>query len=179
VKTFTEKPQESFAEMFVKSGEFYWNTGMFLWNVKTMRHNVERLAPDLHDMLRSSTLTAEAYGRCPNLSIDFGILERSDNVCMQVCDYGWADLGSWDSLYRVLPKDKDQNVSIGARLYRAKNATGNIVCLPKGKTAAISDLDGYVVAENDKTLLICKRENCSDVRHLVKDIQVDLGDEFA
>ncbi len=178
VKTFTEKPQASFAEMFVKSGEFYWNTGVFLWNVKTMQGNVKQLAPDLQEVLCSSILTPEAYGRCPNLSIDLGILERSDNVYMQVCDYGWADLGTWDSLYRVLPKDVNQNVSIGARLYRAKNATGNIVCLPKGKTAAISDLDGYVIAESDKTLLICKRENCSDVRHLVKDIQVDLGDEY-
>ncbi len=179
VKTFTEKPEESFAEMFVKSGEFYWNTGMFLWNVKTMYNTVERLAPDLQEMLCHSELTAEAYGRCPNLSIDLGILERSDNVCMQVCDYGWADLGTWDSLYRVLPKDKNQNVCVGTQLYRARNATGNIVCLTNGKAAAISDLEGYVIAENDKALLICKRENCNDVRNLVKDIQVDLGDEFA
>jgi mannose-1-phosphate guanylyltransferase len=179
VKTFTEKPEESFAEMFVKSGEFYWNTGMFLWNVKTMYNTLERLAPDLQEMLCHSELTAEAYGRCPNLSIDLGILERSDNVCMQVCDYGWADLGTWDSLYRVLPKDKNQNVCVGTQLYRARNATGNIVCLTNGKAAAISDLEGYVIAENDKALLICKRENCNDVRNLVKDIQVDLGDEFA
>ena len=114
----------------------------------------------------------------PNISIDCGILERSDNVYVMRCDFGWADLGTWHSLYEAMQKGEGDNVVIDSDVI-IDNAHNNVIKLPKGKLAVINGLDGYIVAEKDNVLLVCKKEDSSAlVRKFVNEVQMKKGDEY-
>lgn len=187
VKTFTEKPELELAKVFVESGEFYWNSGLFMWNVNTIIKAGEELLPELAAKLAAGN---EVYGTpqekqfidenfpaCPNVSIDFGIMEKANNVYVSLGDFGWSDLGTWSSLYDLSPKDHNKNVTLkcSTLLYNCHN---NIVTLPSGKLAVIDGLDGYLVAESDNVLLICKKDEEHAIRKYVNDVQIKLGDEY-
>lgn len=190
VKSFTEKPERDFARVFMESGEFYWNTGMFLANA---RYSLECFCKILPTVLRNfgSDATAGSYDfeaenrfvhenfpSYPNLSIDYGILEKSDNVCMMRCDFGWADLGTWHSIYEAQQKGEGDNVVIDTDTV-LDNSHDNVVKLPKGRLAVLSGLDGYIVAEEGNVLLICKKEDSSaNIRRLINEIQLKKGNEF-
>ena len=187
VKTFTEKPELELAKVFVESGEFYWNSGLFIWNVNSIISSIEQLLPDLKAKLepgmdvygtdKEKDFINEHFPACPNVSIDFGVMEKADNVYVSLGDFGWSDLGTWSSLYDLSPKDMHGNVTLKCRslLY---NSRGNIVALPGNKLAVIDGLEGYLVAESDNVLLICKKGDESTIRKYVNDTQLKLGDEF-
>ena len=174
VKTFVEKPQLEFAKVFVESEEFYWNSGIFLWNVHTILEAFGTLMPEI-----TSKVTAGEgdFASSPNISIDYGIMEKAENVYVQLCNFGWADLGTWASLHEALPKDQQKNVIIKGHtlLYDCKN---NMIALPKGKLAVIQGLEDYLIADTDNALLICKKDEEIEIRRYVNDVQVKLGDEF-
>ncbi|MGL5273080.1 MAG: mannose-1-phosphate guanylyltransferase [Phocaeicola sp.] len=174
VKTFIEKPQIEFAEIFIKSDEFYWNSGIFLWNVDTILKAFGDIMPEMFEKITSND---DAFELCPNISIDYGIMEKADNVYVQLCDFGWADLGTWGSLHDALPKDQDQNVAINSHTlcYNSKN---NIIAGEKEKLIVVDDLDGYLVASSENALLICKKENEAAIRKYVNDIRFKLGEKF-
>lgn len=174
VKTFIEKPQLEFAEVFVESDEFYWNSGIFLWNVNTIIDAFQTLMPEIYSKITSGL---DDFASCPNISIDYAIMEKAENVYVQLCNFGWADLGSWASLHEVLPKDKQKNVIIKGNtlLYDCKE---NIIAMPEGKLAVIQGLEDYLVADTNNVLLICKKDDESTIRRYVNDVQVKLGDEF-
>lgn len=174
VKTFVEKPQLEFAQIFVESHEFYWNSGIFLWNVNTILNAFNRIMPEISAKLLNGE---EDFASCPNISIDYGIMEKADNVYVQLCDFGWADLGTWGSLHDASPKDKHQNVIIKGHtlLYDCAN---NIIALPEGKLAVLQGLENYLVADTDNVLLVCRKDDESTIRRYVNDTQVKLGDEF-
>ena len=167
VKTFTEKPELELAKVFVESGEFYWNSGLFMWNVNTIIKAGEALLPELASKLapgkdvygtpEEKAFIEENFPACPNVSIDFGIMEKADNVYVSLGDFGWSDLGTWGSLYDLSPKDEQGNVTLkcDSMIY---NSNDNIVVLPKGKLAVIEGLEGFLVAESDNVLLICKKD---------------------
>ena len=119
----------------------------------------------------------EDFASCPNISIDYGIMEKAENVYVQLCDFGWADLGTWGSLHDASPKDMNHNVIIKGHtlLYDCKN---NIVALPEGKLAVLQGLDDYLVADTDNVLLVCRKDDENTIRRYVNDTQVKLGDEF-
>ena len=174
VKTFVEKPQLEFAQVFVESHEFYWNSGIFLWNVNTILEAFNRIMPEIS----SKVLTDEEdFASCPNISIDYGIMEKADNVYVQLCDFGWADLGTWGSLHDASPKDKNQNVIINGHtlLY---DCSDNIIAMPEGKLAVLQGLEDYLVADTENVLLVCRKDDESTIRRYVNDVQVKLGDEF-
>lgn len=186
VKTFTEKPELELAKVFVESGEFYWNAGIFLWNVKTIVNEINKLLPELAGKLYSATVYGtnkekafidEQYPICPNISIDFGIMEKADNVYVSMGDFGWSDLGTWGSLFELAEKDEHNNVVLNSKalLY---NSSSNIVVLPKGKLAVIDGLDGYLVAESDNVLLICKKDEEHSIRKFVNDAQLKMGEDY-
>lgn len=174
VKAFIEKPELEFAKVFIESGEFYWNSGIFLWNVSTILKAFEDIMPDICQRI---TQGEEGFASCPNISIDYGIMEKANNVYVQLCDFGWADLGTWESLHDALPKDKQKNVSINGdtMLY---NCSNNMIAVPKGKLVVLEDLEDYLIADTDNVLLICKKDDESKIRRYVNDVQVKLGDEF-
>lgn len=174
VKTFIEKPALEFAEVFMENGEFYWNSGIFIWNIQTI---LKAFHDNLSEVCPKVECDLPDFSACPNASIDTSIMEKSENVYVQVCNFGWADLGTWESLYRVSPKDKDQNVIIDSNtiLYNCKN---NVVLMPKGKLAVIDGLEDYLVAEHNDVLLICKKDDQNAIRKYVNDVEMKLGDKF-
>ncbi len=175
VKTFIEKPELEFAKMFVDSGEFYWNSGIFLWNVQTILESFRELTPDICAKLGGRE--EGGFSSCPNISIDYAIMEKANNVYVQLCDFGWADLGTWDSLYEETPKDEDKNAVMSgeALLHDSQN---NMVSMPKDSVAIIQGLDGYLVAYNKGVLLICKKENVGSLRKYFNELQMKKGDDF-
>ncbi len=174
VKTFVEKPELEFAKLFVESDEFYWNSGIFLWNVDTILRAFEEYMPEVYGKLMNPD---EDFTNCPNISIDYGIMEKASNVFVQLCDFGWADLGTWGALYEVAPKDEHHNVAVNGNtlMYNCRN---DIVVMPEGQLAVIQDLDGYLVAMRNNVLLVCKKDDENAIRKFVNDVQIKLGDEF-
>lgn len=189
VKSFTEKPDREFAEVFMKSGEFYWNTGLFLSNVRYLVECLKEVFPVGAELLKSNIgqeysiekeleVVRNHFPSCPNLSIDYGILDKNDNVYVMLCDFGWADLGMWHSIYESMSKGEGDNVVISSRVIM-DNSKGNIVKLPDDHLGIINGLEGYIVAEKGNVLLICKKEDSSAlIRKYINDVQVKYGDEF-
>jgi mannose-1-phosphate guanylyltransferase len=188
VKAFTEKPEREFAKMFVESGEFYWNTGIFLSNIEFLWNSFTQLLPMVLRRLDNSNPTwniqeendfvRENFPSYPNLSVDYGILEKSVNVYVMKGDFGWADLGTWHSIYEAMRKREDDNVIIDSDVM-IDDAHNNVIKLPKGKLAVINGLDGYIVAEKDNVLLICKKEDSSSlVRKYVNEVLMQKGEGY-
>lgn len=188
VKSFTEKPERTFAEMFIKSGEFLWNSGLFLANVKYLHHSLKQILPvvlmDISDDDHEWTLEEELvcvknnFPSYPNMSIDMAILEMSNNVYVMRCNFGWADLGMWHSIYDSMRKSDGDNVSIGGNTIM-DNSHGNIIKLPDDHIGIINGLEDFIVAENGNVLLICKREDSSAlVRKFVNDVQLKYGEKY-
>ena len=174
VKTFIEKPQLEFAEVFVESDEFYWNSGIFLWKASTILEAFRIHMPEMYENIKNNDEDIESW---PNISIDYGIMEKAENVYVQLCNFGWADLGTWGSLHEASPKDQHKNVIINGNtlLYDCNN---NIIAIPEGKLAVLQGLEDYLVADTSNVLLICRKDDESTIRRDVNDVQIKLGDEF-
>lgn len=188
VQSFTEKPERDFAKVFVESGEFYWNTGLFLSNVSYLRECFCKILPPVlrdydkkypeFSVETENAYMKESFSSYPNISVDFGILEKPSNVCVMRCDFGWADLGTWHSIYEAMQKGEDDNVIVDSDVLM-ENCSNTVVKVPKGKLAVLNGLDGFIVAESDNVLLVCKKEDSSAlVRKYVNEIQMKKGDEF-
>ncbi len=188
VKTFTEKPNAELAQIFFETGEFFWNSGIFLWNLQTIDHAFHSLLPEValkfdggknvYNTVDEQKFIDDMYATCPNISIDYGIMEKAANVHVLCSDFGWTDLGTWGSLYEMSEKDVDANVTLKCKtmFYESKN---NIVALPPDKLAVIQELDGYIVAESDNVLLICKLEDEQRIRQFVNDVNVNQNGQFS
>ncbi|NLI35037.1 MAG: mannose-1-phosphate guanylyltransferase [Bacteroidales bacterium] len=187
VKTFTEKPELELAKLFISTGEFYWNSGIFMWNVNSVIKASEKLLPevvlklnaksDVFNTPEEQNYINEVFPTCPNVSIDFGLMEKADNVFISLGDFGWSDLGTWGSLYDLSDKDEHQNVTLKCKsmIYNSDN---NIIAMPEGKLVVIDGLDGYLITENDDVLLICKKDEEHAIRKYVNDAQIKYGDEY-
>ncbi len=187
VKTFTEKPELELAKVFLESGEFYWNSGLFIWNVNSILKAFNELLPELVTKLsvgnkiyateNEKAFIDENFPACPNISIDFGIMEKADNVYVLMGDFGWSDLGTWGSLYDLSSKDENNNVSLKCEtlMYNCKN---NIVVLPEGKLAVLQNMEDYLIAESDNVLLICKKDEEHAIRKFVNDAQIKMGEDY-
>ncbi|NLK47411.1 MAG: mannose-1-phosphate guanylyltransferase [Bacteroidales bacterium] len=187
VKTFTEKPNLELAKVFFETGEFYWNSGIFLWNINTILKAFDTLLPDIalkfaqgapfYNTDKERAYINEVYSTCTNISIDYGIMEKAENVFVLCADIGWTDLGTWGSLYEMSEKDENQNVNLKSKTL-FYNSRENIVVLPQGKLAVIDGLSGYLVAESDNVLLICKKDEEAKIRQFVNDVVLTFDGEF-
>lgn len=188
VKTFTEKPDLELAKVFQKSGEFFWNSGLFLWNVNTILDAFHKFLPDLtarFDMgidkfntPDEAEFIKEHFPYSPNISIDYGIMEKADNVYMLCVDIGWADLGTWGSVFDIAPRDESNNAVLKTRalLYESED---NIISLENnGRLAVIQGLKDFIVAESGNVLLICKKADEDRIKQYMADVQIKYGDEF-
>lgn len=188
VKSFTEKPDRQFAKMFMDSGEFYWNTGLFIATAQCLRDSLSALLPSVlrkfeedksdFTIQGETSFIMENFSLYPNMTIDFAILEKSNNVCVMRCDFGWADVGTWHGVYEATKRGEKDNVVIDSKVI-IDNSNDNIIKVQKGKLAVINGLEGYIVADEGNVLLICKKEDSSTlVRKYVNEIQLKLGDKF-
>ena len=187
VQSFTEKPEREFATIFMESGEFLWNTGMFLSNIEYLREFFLNVVKDmpyrLADLLtidpaNEQEYVAKHFPAYPNLSMDKAALEMSDNVFVMTGNFGWADLGTWHSIYEFMQKGDEDNVVIDSEVMM-ENCRDNIVKLPRGHVGIINGLDGYIVAEQGDVLLICKKSDSSSlIRKYVSEVRIRYGEKF-
>lgn len=187
VKTFTEKPNSELAKSFLSSGEFLWNSGLFITSTKVMLHAFQKYLPDMYHVFqdgaanyfteKEEAFLELAYAQCTNISIDYGIIEKADNVYVIPSEFGWSDLGTWGSLYENSFRDANQNAVVGRKsmLYDTKNC---IVNVPKDKLVVVQGLDGFIVVESDGILLICKKDNEQEIRQMVSNVKVQRGEEY-
>ncbi len=188
VRSFTEKPEKDFANVFYESGEFLWNTGVFAWGAATLLRAaygknleltavLESIADDYAENIISKEDVDSIYSKVPNLNVEQSVLEKSDNVDVLQCHFGWQDMGTWNAVHEAMPKDEDNNVVIDSQslLYGCKNC---VVKLPNGHVAVIQGLEDYMVVEEGDVLVICKKDDKKAIRKFVVDAQMKFGDEF-
>ena len=179
VKTFTEKPNKELAEVFFESGDFSWNSGMFIWSSKSIVNSFEQNMFEIHDLFKDGfgiyctdkehDFIQEIYAQCVNISVDYAILEKADNVYVLPCDIGWTDLGTWGALYNQVEKDSKDNAIVGksVKLY---NSVKNIISNPTDKLIVIDGLEDYIVVNTSDALLICKKDNEQKIKQFVTDL---------
>lgn len=188
VKTFTEKPNLELAQSFIQSGDFLWNAGIFIWSAKAISHAFEKHLPDMHEIFKQGTpfyntaneitFIANAYLQCTNISIDFGIMEKADNVYVLPADFGWSDLGTWASIYEMAEKDYVGNAVIPSKQVMMFDSSNCMVNVPEEKLVILQGLHNYIVVESNNTLLICPRSEEQNVKHIVADVKAKFGNKF-
>ena len=179
VKTFTEKPDIKLAKKFLASGDFYWNGGIFVWTARSIINALESLLPEVYNLFKEGVgkyntpeeldFIADTYQRCKNISIDYGVMEKAENVYVVLSDFEWSDLGTWGSLYDNLPKHTNGNAVVGENvtMYDAQNC---IVNMPEDKLVILQGLDDYIVVESNKILLVCKKADEQNIREMVNEV---------
>jgi mannose-1-phosphate guanylyltransferase len=174
VKTFAEKPNLETAEKFLKSGDFLWNSGMFIWKVCTILKEIEHHLPELSEQLTKlktfigtegyQTALERAYGVIRGISIDYGVMEKAKNVFVALGDFGWSDVGSWDEVARLTPRDGDNNAIRGVVI--SKDSPGNYIDAGNKVVAAIG-VEDMIIVTTDDAVLICKKGRSQDVKEIV------------
>ncbi|MCB0804262.1 MAG: mannose-1-phosphate guanylyltransferase [Bacteroidales bacterium] len=187
VKTFTEKPNLELAKTFLESGDFLWNSGIFIWSLKSIIEAFEEHLPDVSSLFEEgkeayNTSNEEdfinkTYPVCKNISIDYGVMEKAQNVYVMAADFGWSDLGTWGSLYDIRSKDENQNAVIGKQVMTF-NTENCIVNMPKDKLVVLQGLDGFIVVEQDDVLLVCKKQDEQNIRDIVNAVKLEKGEKF-
>ncbi len=187
VKTFTEKPNLEIAKSFVASGDFLWNSGIFIWSLKSIMAAFDKHLKEVDGLFKKGigkyntsgepAFIKETYSVCKNISIDYGVMEKSENVYVLSVDFGWSDLGTWGSLYTIREKDENQNAVVGnnVMLYDTKNC---IVNMPQGKLVILQGMDDCIVVEQDNTLLICRKKDEQKIKQIVTDVKVEKGKKY-
>jgi len=186
VKTFTEKPELELAEKFLASGDFVWNAGIFVWSVNAIISAFDKYQPELAEIFQEGEekyyseeekgFIKSAYSLSKNISIDYAIMEKSDNVYVVQGDFGWSDLGSWNALHEIKDKDENENVIEGnVMAYDTKNS---YILSKSDRIIVTHDLEGYLVADFNDVLLICKKEDSGIFRHFVNDVKAEKGEKF-
>ncbi|WP_345952469.1 mannose-1-phosphate guanylyltransferase [Mucilaginibacter sp. PAMB04168] len=188
VKTFTEKPTLDIAKTFIQSGDFLWNAGIFVWSAKAIVSSFDKYLPDMHEIFaeaRAVYNTAEekphvhtAYQRCINISIDYGIMEKAENVYVLPSEFGWSDLGTWASIYQLAEKDYVGNAVIPSEKVIMYDSSNCMVNVPDDKLVVLQGLHDYIVVESNNTLLICPRDQEQNVKQVVADVKQKFGTKY-
>jgi len=188
VKTFTEKPTLEIAKTFIQSGDFLWNAGIFVWSAKAIVNAFGSHLPDMYDIFaeaRPFYNTAgekshihKTYLQCTNISIDYGIMEKADNVYVLPSEFGWSDLGTWASIYELAEKDDAGNAKIPAEKVVMYDSTNCMVNVPEEKLVILQGLHDFIVVEANNTLLICPRDQEQNVKKIVSEVKQRFGVKY-
>ena len=187
VGTFTEKPNMEIAQQFLKSGDYLWNAGIFVWSAAAITSALKEHLPEVNELFKPEAIPyntsqengaiQQAYFKCRSVSIDYGVMEKANNVYVLKSDFGWSDLGTWGSLFAFLPKNETGNFisSNNVLIYDSEN---NLIKTPNDKLVVLQGLDGYVVVENDNILLVCKKDEEKRLRDIINDVRLNKGEEY-
>jgi mannose-1-phosphate guanylyltransferase len=188
VLRFLEKPDLEKAKEFLVSGDYLWNAGIFVWKVNTILTALAKHSPEIYRLfergrpcyntLDEQPFILENYPLSANISIDYAIMEKAENVFTIPGEFGWSDLGTWASLYEVAEKDEHNNVSAGHTI-NLSETTNCIIQIPKDKVAVIKGLDNYIVVDDGKVLLIYPKDREQEIKEVSKAIVAACGDQFA
>ncbi len=187
VKTFTEKPNLELAQVFVESGEFFWNSGIFLWKATDVLEAFANLAPDLAEVFSDSgkyfgtpaenDFIKEHFPACPSISVDFAIMEKAPNVFVECVNFGWSDLGTWSALYDNSSKNSDGNVTQNCNVM-TYDSSGNIFAVRDEKLVVVSGLHDYIVADAGDVLLVCPKSEEQRIKQIVNDVQGKFDEKY-
>lgn len=184
VKRFAEKPNTETALQFLASGDFLWNGGLFIFNATTIKRSFEKYLPQMALLFDSkayysqneATFIADIYPKCESISIDYGIMEKADNVNVILGYFGWSDVGTWKSVHDLAEKNAENNV-IDGNIF-TYDTHDSIIKTPKDKLVVVNGLNGFIVTEFDGVLMICKKDNEQKVKEFVSDAKKKFGDKF-
>ena len=188
VKTFTEKPTLEIARTFIQSGDFLWNAGIFVWSAKAIVKAFSQHLPEMHEIFAEArpvyntenekTHIHKAYQHCINISIDYGIMEKADNVYVLPSAFGWSDLGTWASIYDLAEKDYVGNAVIPSEKVIMYDSSNCMVNVPGEKLVILQGLHDFIVVESNNTLLICPRDQEQNVKQVVADVKNKFGAKY-
>lgn len=178
VLAFKEKPILEIAEKFVVSGNYVWNSGMFIWSLKSIIRAMENHLPDLalafekinnvYGTLEEQSVVNKTFLDSPSISIDYGIMEKVDNVFVSCADFGWSDMGTWGSLYEQLNKEENANALSGNDIYCSYTEGCLVKELNDNKRVVIEGLKDYLVVDTVDVLMICPRKDENRIKELIK-----------
>lgn len=187
VKIFTEKPDKELAKTFLNSGDFLWNAGIFVWQLKNIVQAFEKFLPEMHDVFDAEKnefntpgekeAIDRIYPQCTNISIDYGVMEKADNVYIIPSSFGWSDLGTWTSAYDNLEKDYFENAVAGSNVIII-DATKNMIHADNEKLVLIQGLDDFIVVDTKDVLMICKKDKEQAIKEYVAEVKRNKGDKF-
>lgn len=177
VKNFTEKPDLVTARKFIAQGDYLWNAGIFIWSVKSILNAFKKSLPGMYEMFEQGSacwntaeelgFIADNYPNAENISIDYGIMEKADNVYVLATDFGWNDLGTWGSLYDKLSKDDQNNAVVNAKSF-FRDASNNMLSTVKGKKVVVDGLQDYIIVETEDTLMIFPKSREQEIKEVSK-----------
>jgi mannose-1-phosphate guanylyltransferase len=180
VYTFAEKPNYATAVRFLNSGDFLWNSGMFIWRTDSILDQIQIHMPDLYSGLEDikkgigtpslGKIISSAYGQLRNISIDYGIMEKSDKVYLTKGNFSWSDVGSWEEVYQLTPKNEDGN-AIEGNVYIEKTVDSYVHS--PGKFTAVIGAENLIIINTDEALLVCRRDNSQDVKKIVDYLKIN------
>lgn len=187
VKAFTEKPDHDTAVRFIESGEFLWNAGIFIWSLGSIRKAYRDHLPDMEALFtqgaamfgtsEEAAFIASMYDDCENVSIDYGIMEKADNVYTVVSEFGWSDLGTWGSLYSHLPMDAQDNATIGEKV-KLYDCARNVVHAQDDRLMVLQGLEDFIVVSTKDALLVCRKQDEQQIKRFVNELTAESGDRY-
>jgi mannose-1-phosphate guanylyltransferase len=187
VKNFTEKPNLELANTFLASGDFLWNSGIFVWPAKTVFEAYETYQPEMVELFKGEKSNFNTdnekeaiqriYSRCKNISIDFAIMEKADNVYVIPSSFGWNDLGTWNSAYDFIEKDQHGNALAGEHIMII-DATKCMVSAKPGKLVVLQGLEHFIVVDTADVLLICQKEKEQSIKEYVAEVKRNIGEKY-
>lgn len=187
VSAFTEKPDYKTAKTFLEKGNYAWNAGIFIWKVSTILNAFKKFLPEMHANLQNGmpvynthheqTFVHDEFPKLEEISIDYGILEKSSNVGVIPASFDWSDMGSWGSLYDKQYKEQEENVIVNARVV-SRNSSGNLIRSQEGKLVIIHGLNDFVVVDQDNILLIVDKKNEQEVKRLRQEVKERYGEDL-
>lgn len=188
VKTFTEKPNLELAKTFIASGDFLWNGGIFVWRVQSILKAFEQFQPEMYELFATERMHLNTpaeqeaidriYPLCTNVSIDYAIMEKANNVYVIPASFGWSDLGTWNSAYENLEKDYLGNAVAGDKVM-VIDAAKCMVSAPEDKLLVLQGLEDFIIVDTKDVLLICKKEKEQEIKEYVAEVKRNIGDNYS
>lgn len=187
VNQFREKPDYETAKGFIAKGNFLWNAGIFMWSVKTVIETFKTNQPELFNLFEKGNAVyntefeddfiRDNYGKAENISVDYAIMEKSNNVYVLPATFDWNDLGTWGSLYDKLDKDGDDNAVVNARIL-TEGTSGNMIRTQKDKVVVVDGLKDYIIVDKDEVLLIYPKKKEQDIKKVLQKVKNNFGNHL-
>lgn len=187
VASFREKPDHATAVGFLESGDFLWNSGIFVWTLASIRRAFARHLPKMEEQFaagaayygtpKEAAFITDTYAACESISIDYGVMEKADNVYVVPSDFGWSDLGTWGSLYTHVPKDAQGNAAVGEQV-RLYDCSGNMVHVQDDRLVVLQGLEDCIVVSTPDALLVCRKHDEQKIKQFVADAAAEWGERY-
>ena len=187
VSQFREKPNYETAKEFLNQGNFLWNAGIFVWSVNSVVEAFKNYQVNLYKLFEKGIdvyntdfeddFVNQHYAKANNISVDYAIMEKSDNVYVLPVKFDWNDLGTWGSLYDKLKKDESNNAIVNSKLL-ATDASGNMIRTRKGKLVVVEGLDDHIIIDKDEVLLIFPKEKEQEIKRVLQEVKNTFGESY-